>query len=77
MSATGLIDLAEKEETEAGCLRTGHRQAVLIDNSPSAHTHRHIYMHAPMISIIDYRFTSIIFLGITQERLMIVKSTEK
>lgn len=46
MSATGLIDLAEKEETEAGCLRTGHRQAVLIDNSPSAHTHRHIHIYA-------------------------------
>lgn len=46
MSATGLIDLAEKEETEAGCLRTGHRQAVLIDSSPSAHTHRHSHIYA-------------------------------
>lgn len=46
VSATGLIDLAEKEETEAGCLRTGHRQAVLIDNSPSADTHRHSHIYA-------------------------------
>lgn len=36
-----MIDLAEKGETEACCLHTGHRdrQSFLIDPSPSTHRH--------------------------------------